>query len=81
LILIGSRESVYRNWAWALADKLRNAAAAHVEGALRQAAAVEWAVERAHLKAKREQKESSGETDSIVELDRLLADLRPPSAR
>jgi hypothetical protein len=64
-----------------LAKKLRIAADAHVEGALRQAAAVEETVERAHLKAKRKEKESSGETDAVAELDRLLADLRPPMAR
>jgi tetratricopeptide (TPR) repeat protein len=65
----------------AVAKKLRIAADAHVEGALRQAAAVQETVERAHLKAKREDKESSGETDAVAELDRLLADLRPPMAR
>ena len=65
----------------ALAEKLRNAAGAHVEGALRQAAAVEWTLEHAHLQAKRVEKESSGETDSVAELDRLLAELRPPSAQ
>src|SRR5262249_23588556 len=47
----------------ALAKKLRSAADAHIEGALRQVAAVQESVERAQLKARRNEKEISAESD------------------